>query len=136
MDAFLRKQSHTLSNVHLSNIALLSGHVVELFTAMRTHLTLASFSLQGWLVEIEDDTHTYVAEEEFDDETFHEDEARRNVAREAIGSFVRRLLDVFPAALLDLDTSGLNGFAESVPRLGLYVVIGASKMYDSEEFDS
>lgn len=134
MEDFIRKQSHTLKILDLENVSLEAGHVVEFFTSIRNLLSLDLFSLKGWLVEVEDDTLLYFPDEERNKNTFIQVKARRNAAREAIEAFVRRETDIFPADLLDVDSSGFTDFSHGHWG-GMTVVLGASKLRDSNQVD-
>lgn len=131
---FITKQSQTLKILRLEMISLEAGHVVDFFTSIRALLSLDTFSLKGWILEVEDDTLIYAPEEEIDDETFYEVKERRIAAREAMETFLRRETDVFPTELLDVDSSGFTDFSHG-NRGGLIVVLGASQLYDTNEVD-
>merc|ERR1712093_207569 len=134
LETFLQKQAKTLKVLHLKSIMLEAGHFVQFFNSIRNLLDLQAFSLEGSLVEVEDDSLLYFTEEEIDDETFYEVKERRMAARAAIEAFVRKETEVFPVELLDVDSSGFTDFSNSEWG-GMTIVLGMSKLYDSQEVD-
>ncbi|KAL2062460.1 hypothetical protein VTL71DRAFT_6726 [Oculimacula yallundae] len=125
----------TLRTLHLEDIALEAGHIVELFMLIRNHLTLDILSLNGWLVEVEDDSILYNVQYELCPNDFRRIKRRRIAARKAIELFVLRTSKFFPAALLDIDSPGSTDFSQG-NWVGMTVVLGASKLEDTDHVDS
>lgn len=132
----LNMQSAILKVVSLRNIGLLGGHFIDLFTAFRNDTFLTEISVEGWLVEFENDDTLYFSDSQKSEGHNFPDPnvARRKLARREIEAFVRRERNHFPSELCSLGSSILKGFVGS-RWSELIVVLEDSSVEDPQEDD-
>jgi hypothetical protein len=85
-------------------VVLEAGHFVDFITMNRNLLSLGTFVLEWWLVEVEDDVFLCFSEDEANKGTFSWVKARQHAARDNIEPSMKLKAERLPRELLDVDS--------------------------------